>query len=66
MASTSQDGAGDYEEKWDEDGDGEGTENVNQHVRVTAFPENCTQHFCWIKPENDMQSIVRLRTHVDA
>lgn len=46
-----QDAAGHYEKKWDKDRDGEDTEDVNQHVRVTAFPEHCTQHFCRIIPE---------------
>lgn len=37
-------GTEDHEEEWNKDADGEGTEDVNQHVGVTALPEHSTQH----------------------
>lgn len=39
------------EEEGEEDTDGESTEDVDQHVRVAALPEDSTQHLCRVVPE---------------
>lgn len=64
VACTHEDGAGEDEEKRDEDGDGESTEDVNQHVWIAALPEDCAQHFSRIVPEHHIYSLMSSWMHL--
>lgn len=51
-ASSGEERVEEDEEEGDDDADGESTEDIDQHVRVTALPEHCTQHLCRVVPES--------------
>lgn len=55
-------GAEEDDEEWEEDTDGESTEDVDQHVRVAALPEDGTEHLCTVIPTGERRH--KLGTHM--